>query len=135
MKENFFFYFKFFDSVFEIEKKIIGMMLKRFIEKLTPSSHHLTHTTSHPGYSQLNSEQSSQNLLGFADENINNENMIRNCKFIRRVSETAESFDDHQNHYNMSVENHNCDSSCLSENFLKVNYKIKCLKTYKFYLN
>lgn len=100
------------------------MMLKRFIEKLTPSSHHLTHTSSHTNYSQLNSEPSSQDLFQFSD----NENRVRNCRQIRRVSETAESFDDHQNHHNIGVENHNCGSSCSSENFIKVNYKMKVIK-------
>ncbi|CAF0712878.1 unnamed protein product [Brachionus calyciflorus] len=94
------------------------MILKRFIERLTPSSHHSSH---HQPYLPLNTDSSSPNII--SDESVSTENTIRNCRLIRRVSETAESFDDHPHHHTTSNDNHNCGSSCTSfENFVKIDH-------------
>lgn len=85
------------------------MILKRFIEKLTPSHYHHNsgHSNSLPEYSQLDSEDSSTNLNQLSTQTTREINSKEICRLARRVSETAESFDDHQN-----VDHPNCDSSC-----------------------
>lgn len=86
------------------------MILKRFIEKLTHSHNHhsFNHSSSLPEYSILNSEGSSQNINEFSTPTARADHSKQNCRKIRRVSETAESFDDHRH----PTDHQNCDSSC-----------------------
>lgn len=86
------------------------MILKRFIEKLTPSHyyHSSGHSSSLSEYSQLNSEESSANLNELSTPTTRETDSKQICRLARRLSETAESFDDHHH----SADHPNCDSSC-----------------------
>lgn len=128
------------------------MILKRFIEKLTPHSHSISQASSSSS-SQSTHSNSSSNYVGHSSNattstNSNNTNRNNNNteskldggnrRANRKVSETAESFDDNQYHHQSLKSCQQCrndheneqsqfESSCssYSNNVIKVDFLLK----------